>query len=333
MAAAATTTTGKNIKAQTKSWLGGSHVGRELSFHKQQQQVSGKKTKSSGTSTSISDSPGAKRGLKSLARAFGELALAGVIVLGTCLPSSVVSAKEFDMMAGKTAFDSKKYLGTWYEVASMKKGFAGAGQEDCHCTQGMYAMDKKRNRILVNTFCAHGNPDGRVSGIMGVVKCMGMSEMPGEQGMMRETFLESCKLRFPAVPFIPAEPYDIIATDYKTYAIVQGSKDKSFVQIYSRKPKPGRTFIQNAKNKLKSRGFDVEGINDTPQDCDSKMVGKMMVKTMQDKMENDPMDSEPMKMPNPPKLEGSIELDTKTPLYVFTELKDLAKLIYESVAT
>lgn len=41
------------------------------------------------------------------------------------------------MMRGMTAkdFDPIRYSGRWFEVASLKRGFAGQGQEDCHCTQ------------------------------------------------------------------------------------------------------------------------------------------------------------------------------------------------------
>ncbi|KAF5197814.1 chloroplastic lipocalin, partial [Thalictrum thalictroides] len=41
------------------------------------------------------------------------------------------------MMRGMSAknFDPVRYSGRWFEVASLKGGFAGQGQEDCHCTQ------------------------------------------------------------------------------------------------------------------------------------------------------------------------------------------------------
>ena len=41
------------------------------------------------------------------------------------------------MMRGMTVkdFDPVRYSGRWFEVASLKGGFAGLGQEDCHCTQ------------------------------------------------------------------------------------------------------------------------------------------------------------------------------------------------------
>lgn len=32
-------------------------------------------------------------------------------------------------------FDPVRYSGRWFEVASLKLGFAGQGQGDCHCTQ------------------------------------------------------------------------------------------------------------------------------------------------------------------------------------------------------
>lgn len=46
-------------------------------------------------------------------------------------------AEKLMMMRGMTAknFDPIRYSGRWYEVASLKRGFAGQGQEDCHCTQ------------------------------------------------------------------------------------------------------------------------------------------------------------------------------------------------------
>jgi len=258
-----------------------------------------------------------------VAGAAASLALTLQLGVGFGHPPSALA--DYDMMSDPNQlFETQKYLGTWYEVASMKKGFAGAGQEDCHCTQGMYGVDQKRNRILVNTFCAHGSPDGKISGIQGVVKCLA----PMEDGMMKEMFLEECKLRFPAVPFIPAEPYDIIATDYKTYALVQGSKDKSFVQIYSRKPKPGTDFIEQKKSMLKERGFDVRDIKNTPQDCDNKMIGKMMTAMMQKEMDKDEVKKPAIIKPP----EGGIALDADVigPKYLITEFKDLAKLIAES---
>lgn len=41
------------------------------------------------------------------------------------------------VMGGMTMknFNPARYSGRWFEVASLKLGFSGQGQEDCHCTQ------------------------------------------------------------------------------------------------------------------------------------------------------------------------------------------------------
>lgn len=87
--------------------------------------------------------------------------------------------------------------------------------------------------IQVDTFCVHGSPDGYITGIRGKVQCL-----PGEESEKKETELEKqvmikekCYLRFPTLPFIPKEPYDVIATDYDNYALVSGAKDTSFIQV------------------------------------------------------------------------------------------------------
>lgn len=51
------------------------------------------------------------------------------------------------MMKGMTAknFDPVRYSGRWFEVASLKRGFAGQGQEDCHCTQVILSFQLSTN--------------------------------------------------------------------------------------------------------------------------------------------------------------------------------------------
>lgn len=72
---------------------------------------------------------------------FHELfTLANVADTATTLPvdaSSEDGNAMLMMMRGMTAnnFDPVRYSGRWFEVASLKRGFAGQGQEDCHCTQ------------------------------------------------------------------------------------------------------------------------------------------------------------------------------------------------------
>ncbi|XP_020109929.1 chloroplastic lipocalin isoform X2 [Ananas comosus] len=176
------------------------------------------------------------------------------------------------MMRGMTAknFDPIRYSGRWFEVASLKRGFAGQGQEDCHCTQGVYTFDAKIPAIQVDTFCVHGGPNGYITGIRGRVQCLSEEDMEKTVTAMErlETIEGKCYLRFPTLPFIPKEPYDVIATDYDNFALVSGAKDKSFIQIYSRTPNPGPEFIEKYKSYLAMLGYDPSEIKDTPQDCE-----------------------------------------------------------------
>eukprot|EP00245_Coleochaete_scutata_P013545 TRINITY_DN5547_c0_g3_i1.p1 TRINITY_DN5547_c0_g3~~TRINITY_DN5547_c0_g3_i1.p1 ORF type:complete len:247 (-),score=35.46 TRINITY_DN5547_c0_g3_i1:822-1562(-) len=187
------------------------------------------------------------------------------------------------MMDGMTAdsFDPRRYAGRWYEVASLKKGFAGQGQEDCHCTQGIYSFDIATRAIQVDTFCVHGSPSGYVTGIRGSVACIPDAQLEkAETAFEREEMIrEKCFLRFPSIPFIPKLPYDVIATDYDNFALVSGAKDTSFIQIYSRTPNPGADFIAENKAKLRGLGYDADSITDTPQDCpvlSMETLGQMM---------------------------------------------------------
>ncbi|KAF7018560.1 hypothetical protein CFC21_031841 [Triticum aestivum] len=186
------------------------------------------------------------------------------------------------MTKGMTAknFDPVRYSGRWFEVASRKGGFAGQGQEDCHCTQGVYTFDEKAGAIKVETFCVHGSPDGYITGIRGKVQCLSQEDMAGaETDLEREEMISSkCFLRFPTLPFIPKLPYDVLATDYDNYAVVSGAKDTSFIQIYSRTPNPGPEFIEKYKSYAAGFGYDPSKIKDTPQDCEvsSDQLAEMM---------------------------------------------------------
>ena len=67
-----------------------------------------------------------------------KAALAGVLAAAAlaAAPGPSAGAAEVFAAGGQPLFDAAAYAGRWYEVASLKKGFAGEGQADCHCTQG-----------------------------------------------------------------------------------------------------------------------------------------------------------------------------------------------------
>jgi hypothetical protein len=97
--------------------------------------------------------------------------------------------------------------------------------------QGIYSMRPDSGtdggvHLSVSTFCVHGGPNGKISGITGAVSCaqpFALSLLPEFETPLEreEQIAEKCSLRFPAIPFIPPEPYDVIRTDYDSYALVQ----------------------------------------------------------------------------------------------------------------
>ncbi|CAI9787767.1 unnamed protein product [Fraxinus pennsylvanica] len=230
------------------------------------------------------------------------------------------------MIRGMTTknFDPVRYAGRWFEVASLKGGFAGLGQEDCHCTQGMYTFDLETPAIQVDTFCVHGGPDGYITGIRGNVQCLSEDDKEkSETDLERQEMIrEKCYLRFPTLPFIPKEPYDVIATDYDNYALVSGAKDQSFIQVYSRMPNPGPEFIEKYKSYLANFGYDSSKIKDTPQDCkvmsNSQLAAMMSMSNMQKALTN--------QFPNL-ELKASIELNPFT--NVFDTLKKIVELYFK----
>ncbi|KAL5101344.1 hypothetical protein RYX36_005671 [Vicia faba] len=236
------------------------------------------------------------------------------------------SGENLMMMRGMSAknFDPVRYSGRWFEVASLKRGFAGQGQEDCHCTQGVYTFDKEAPAIQVDTFCVHGSPNGYITGIRGRVQCLSLEDMKKNESQleMQEMIREKCYLRFPTLPFIPKLPYDVIATDYDNFALVSGAKDTGFVQIYSRTPNPGAEFIAKYKAELANYGYDPSKIKDTPQDCEamsnSKLTAMMSMPGMQQALTNQFPDLE---------LKGNIAFDPLTS--VFDTLKKLVELYFK----
>ncbi|XP_008776732.2 chloroplastic lipocalin isoform X1 [Phoenix dactylifera] len=230
------------------------------------------------------------------------------------------------MMRGMTAknFDPVRYSGRWFEVASLKRGFAGQGQEDCHCTQGIYMFDAQMPSIQVDTFCVHGGPDGYITGIRGKVQCLSEEDIEKAETDLekQEMIKEKCYLRFPTLPFIPKEPYDVIATDYDSFSLVSGAKDKGFIQIYSRTPNPGLEFIEKYKMYLANFGYDPSKIKDTPQDCEvmssSQLSLMMSMSGMKEALTNQFPDLE---------LKAPVKLNPFTS--IFDTLKKLLELYFK----
>lgn len=99
--------------------------------------------------------------------------------------------------------------------------------------QGVYTFDVAASAIQVDTFCVHGGPDGYITGIRGKVQCLTEEDLKKTETDLekQEMIRQKCYLKFPTLPFIPKQPYDVIATDYDNFALVSGEKGKGFVQV------------------------------------------------------------------------------------------------------
>ena len=160
------------------------------------------------------------------------------------------------MMLGEP-IDMFKYSGIWNEVASYKVGYPSLSADMCLNSRGIYEYDPDRDETDVQLGCKHLN--GRVTAVKGVLRC------PVSKG-----FPITCSVRFPSAQYVPPSMYRILETDYESYALVEGSDDKSFVQILSRYSRPGLRFIEAQKEKLKAWGYDLETVHIEPVTADSE---------------------------------------------------------------
>lgn len=86
----------------------------------------------------------------------------------------------------------------------------------------------------METFCVHGSPTGYVTGIRARVQCVTDKELAKlkiSEFERKQMVQQKCFLRFPNLPFIPRQPYNVLDTDYDNYALVSGAKDASFIQV------------------------------------------------------------------------------------------------------
>ena len=74
----------------------------------------------------------------------------------------------------------------------------------------------------------------------------------------------TCMVRYPSAPYVQPSLFRILATDYESWAIVEGADDKSFVQIFSRYARPGNKFIEAKTRMLRDWGYDPDQVHITP---------------------------------------------------------------------
>jgi lipocalin len=151
------------------------------------------------------------------------------------------------------ALNPFKFSGAWYEVASYKAGFAPLSELTCMDTRSIYEYDGDADEFDVQIGCRH--MDRKISSIKAIMRCPPLKD--GNSGT-------TCAVRYPAAPYVQPSRFKVLATDYESYALVEGAEDKSFVQIFSRYARPGIRFIEARAQMLRDWGYDPEQIHMTP---------------------------------------------------------------------
>lgn len=143
-----------------------------------------------------------------------------------------------------TAVDLQRYLGKWYEIATIPQRF----QIGCTCVTAEYSLNPNGTVKVVNS-C---RKDGKSKQIIGRAKVISGSN----NAKLKVSFFR---------PFWG--DYWIVAldTDYQ-WAVVSNAKG-STCWILSRTKQMDDELYTNLVEQCKARGIDVSRIVKTPQDC------------------------------------------------------------------
>ncbi len=140
----------------------------------------------------------------------------------------------------------EKYMGTWYEIASLPSSF----QKGCSCSKADYQLSDDKSYVKVINSCIKKGKQGAVLGKAFVVEGSG-----------------NAKLRVQFFWPFKADYYIIALADDYSYAMV-GHPNREYLWILSRT----KILDENIFNQLKARavelGFDAGKLLVTTQNCD-----------------------------------------------------------------
>jgi apolipoprotein D and lipocalin family protein len=143
--------------------------------------------------------------------------------------------------------DLERYMGTWYEIASLPGPFQG----DCFCTKAQYSLLEGGEVEVLNS-CRKGAPSGPLEVAKGRARVVPNT---------RNTKLE-VEFRWPF-----KGNYWIIglAPDYQ-WAIV-GVPSRKYLWILSREPQMEEEALREALEEARIKGYHLEGLRMTDQSC------------------------------------------------------------------
>ncbi|MDD5245602.1 MAG: lipocalin family protein [Syntrophorhabdaceae bacterium] len=169
--------------------------------------------------------------------------LAVFFVLFNCSPSVRQVQPRLEVVK---SVDLKRYVGTWYEIASYPASF----QKGCTATKAIYAL-LDDGRVDVLNECKRGAPDAEPSRAKGKAKVVDITT----NAKLKVTFFW---------PFYGDYWIIDLGKNYE-YAVV-GHPSRKYLWILSREPRMDETLYNTILERLRNeKGYDITKLVKTPQ--------------------------------------------------------------------
>ena len=143
-----------------------------------------------------------------------------------------------------THINLKRYMGTWYEIASLPAPF----QKNCFCTQAHYQL--KQDHLAITNRCRKGSKtaqweDATANGH--VVPDSGNSQF-------KITFFWPFKANYWIL---------YVSPDYQQAVV--GTPDRKYLWLLARQKQISSSDFKHLKRIAKRRGYDLDQLSTTPQ--------------------------------------------------------------------
>jgi len=143
--------------------------------------------------------------------------------------------------------DLKKYMGKWYEIATIPQKF----QKGCVCTTAEYTLTDQGYVKVVNT-CRKETPNGEIKQIEGKA----FADKKSNGAKLKVQFFWPFKGKYWIIQ---------LANDY-SWAVV-GHPKRKYLWILSRTPEMNEETYQSIIEKLKEQKYDTNLLVRTNQNC------------------------------------------------------------------
>jgi apolipoprotein D and lipocalin family protein len=142
--------------------------------------------------------------------------------------------------------DLNKYMGRWYEIALFPQRF----EKGCNCTTAEYTIEK--GLVKVENSCRRNSAYGK------------LTKAIGKAFVVKGSNNAKLKVQF-FWPFRGKYWIIELAEDY-SYAVV-GAPNRKYLWILSRTPIMNDVLYENLLKKIEKKGFDVNKLVKTNQNC------------------------------------------------------------------